>query len=87
MKDEQSSSSAAEFVGLKPKMYGLKSAVMERKTAKGVSKMIIQQQIQYSDYKGTLLYRRRGLAKAQKIGSHNHIVQTVVYQKSTLCPF
>ncbi|GFT87144.1 uncharacterized protein NPIL_461021 [Nephila pilipes] len=45
MKDELSSSLAVEFVGLKPKMYSLKSVVMEKKTAKGVSKVIIQQQI------------------------------------------
>ncbi|GFX83941.1 uncharacterized protein TNCV_4286611 [Trichonephila clavipes] len=87
MKDELSSSLALEFVGLKPKMYSLKSAEMEKKTAKGVSKIIIQQQIRHRDYKETLLYRRRGLAKAKKIASHNHIVQTVAYQKSTLSPF
>ncbi|GFQ93384.1 uncharacterized protein TNCT_369411 [Trichonephila clavata] len=87
MKDELSSSLAIEFVGLKPKMYSLKSAEMEKKTAKGVSKIIIQHQIRHFDYKETLLCRRRGLAKAQKIASHNHIVQTVSYQKSTLSPF
>ncbi|GFU66980.1 hypothetical protein TNCV_4327231 [Trichonephila clavipes] len=66
MKDELSSSLALEFVGLKPKMYSLKSAEMEKKTAKGVSKIIIQQQIRHTDYKETLLCRRRGLAKAKK---------------------
>ncbi|GFT23075.1 uncharacterized protein NPIL_44821 [Nephila pilipes] len=86
MKDELSSCLAVEFVGLKPKTYSLKSVVMEKKTEKGVSKVIIQQ-IRHSDCKDTLLYRRRGLAKAQKIESHNYIVQTVSYQKSTLCPF
>ncbi|GFT79948.1 uncharacterized protein NPIL_608132 [Nephila pilipes] len=49
MKDELSSSLAVEFVGLKPKMYSLKSVAMEKKTAKGVSKRIIQQQIRHSD--------------------------------------
>ncbi|GFW21688.1 uncharacterized protein TNCV_3799771 [Trichonephila clavipes] len=87
MKDELSYSLALEFVGLKPKMYSLKSAEMEKKTAKGVSKIIIQQQIRHTDYKETLLCRRRGLSKAKKIASHNHIVQTVAYQKSTLSPF
>ncbi|GFX81371.1 uncharacterized protein TNCV_142211 [Trichonephila clavipes] len=53
MKDELSSSLALEFVGLKPKMYSLKSAEMEKKTAKGVSKIIIQQQIRHTDYKET----------------------------------
>ncbi|GFQ88559.1 uncharacterized protein TNCT_88591 [Trichonephila clavata] len=49
MKDELSSSLAIEFVGLKPKMYSLKSAEMEKKTAKGVSKIIIQHQIRHFD--------------------------------------
>ncbi|GFS74083.1 hypothetical protein NPIL_443541 [Nephila pilipes] len=66
MKDELSSCLAVEFVGLKPKTYSLKSVVMKKKTEKGVSKVIIQQ-IRHSDCKDTLLYRRRGLAKAQKI--------------------
>ncbi|GFQ80149.1 uncharacterized protein TNCT_155021 [Trichonephila clavata] len=87
MKDELSSSLAIEFVGLKPKMYSLKSAEMEKKTTKGVSKIIIQHQIRHFDYKETLLCRRRGLAKAKKIASHNHIMHTVSYQKSTLSPF
>ncbi|GFS54070.1 uncharacterized protein TNIN_473241 [Trichonephila inaurata madagascariensis] len=87
MKDELSSSLVHEFVGLKQKMYSLKRAEMEKKTAKGVSKIIIQPQIRHTDYKETLLCRRGGLAKAKKIASHNHIVQTVVYQRSTLNPF
>ncbi|GFT03196.1 uncharacterized protein TNCV_3610571 [Trichonephila clavipes] len=41
MKDELSSSLALEFVGLKPKMYSLKSAEKEKKTAKGVSKILL----------------------------------------------
>ncbi|KMQ82568.1 hypothetical protein RF55_22538, partial [Lasius niger] len=37
-KDELSGEIVEEFVGLKPKMYSLKTARMEKKTAKGVAK-------------------------------------------------
>ncbi|GFX76893.1 uncharacterized protein TNCV_3279281 [Trichonephila clavipes] len=40
MKDELSSSLALEFVGLKPKMYSLKSAEMEKKRRKESQKLL-----------------------------------------------
>ncbi|GFR25179.1 uncharacterized protein TNCT_230061 [Trichonephila clavata] len=80
MKDELSYSLDIEFVRLKPKMYSLKSAEMEKKTVKGVSKVIVQQQTRHLDYKETVV-SSSWISKAQKIASHNHIVQTVSYQK------
>ncbi|GFR20970.1 hypothetical protein TNCT_568111 [Trichonephila clavata] len=41
MKDELSSSLAIEFVGLKPKMYSLKSAEMEKKKRRKESQKLL----------------------------------------------
>lgn len=87
MKDELSGSIIHEFVGLKPKMYSIKSGDIEKKTAKGVARGIIKRQIRHSDYLYCLLKQKRGLASARNITSYNHQLHTVHYSKATLCPF
>ncbi|KMQ81883.1 hypothetical protein RF55_24886 [Lasius niger] len=85
-KDELSGSIAEEFVGLKPKMYSLKSGSIEKKTAKGVSKLIVKRQIRHDDYIKCLFQPHRELKHGQRIASHCHKLQTLAYGKATLCP-
>ena len=86
MKDELAGQPATEFVGLKPKMYSILCGNIEKKTAKGVAKHIIQKQVRHEDYKNCILHHKRSLATAQHISSHCHRLQTVAYSKATLCP-
>jgi hypothetical protein len=87
MKDELSSQITMEFVGLKPKMYSLKSQNEEKKTAKGVSRVIVKRHLRHADYKNALITECRSVAQAYSIISTNHVLRTVAFTKSTLCPF
>ncbi|GFW84087.1 uncharacterized protein TNCV_4877511 [Trichonephila clavipes] len=49
-KDEMNSKPIIEFVGLRAKMYSMLTPDFEKKTAKGVSKVVIQQKLKHSNY-------------------------------------
>ncbi|GFT03820.1 uncharacterized protein NPIL_449551 [Nephila pilipes] len=49
-KDEMNSKPIIEFVGLRTKMYSMLTPDSEKKTAEGVSKVVIQQKLKHSNY-------------------------------------
>ncbi|GFS42586.1 uncharacterized protein NPIL_42061 [Nephila pilipes] len=50
LKDEMNSKPIIEFVGLRAKIYSMLTPDSEKKTAKGVSKVVIQQKLKHSNY-------------------------------------
>lgn len=51
MKDECGVKPIEEFIGLRPKMYSLLYDGMEKKTAKGVKKCVIDKHLKHQAYK------------------------------------
>ena len=50
LKDEMCSRQISEFIGLKPKMYLIKTSERQTKRAKGVKKRVFEQQISFENY-------------------------------------
>ncbi|GBN08567.1 hypothetical protein AVEN_264848-1 [Araneus ventricosus] len=50
-KDELHSKPIFEFIGLRPKMYSIKSERGEKKTAKGVARSVVERNIRHEDYR------------------------------------
>ena len=62
-----------EFVGLKSKMYSyIKSDERGGKTAKGIKKNVIKNNIKHADYKNTLMNNEQMHHKVKTIKSHRH---------------
>jgi hypothetical protein len=87
MKDECNGVPPTEFIGLRAKMYSLLCDFNEKKTAKGVSKSVIQHHIHHSHYKESLLHRKLYTHSMQQIQSENHEIYTMSLNKTSLSPF
>jgi hypothetical protein len=99
MKDECQGHVMREFVGLKPKMYSFvyeKKIVKdkneficqeEKKRAKGVSKVVVQSNIQHENYRNCLLDREFQMESMVTFRSFNHQIFTVILNKTSLSPF
>ncbi|GBN67380.1 hypothetical protein AVEN_149573-1 [Araneus ventricosus] len=87
MKDELSDGIASEFVGLKAKMYSLKTLQFEKQAAKGVHKSVLKSRISHDDYKNCLLDAQRTRNSFKTIISSSHVLNTVQNTKISLCPF
>lgn len=88
-------STIKEFIGLRPKMYSLiydvqnEGATMEKekRTAKGIAKSAIDQQIRHFHYKQCLFDNRMTLNEMALIRSQNHILFVNNVRKFGLCNF
>lgn len=78
-----------EFVGLRPKMYSIIYDVdgtqNEKRTAKGIAKCAVDQQIRHEHYKQCLFQNRMTLNDMNLIRSDNHILYVNHVRKTGLC--
>jgi hypothetical protein len=99
MKDECQGHVMREFVGLKPKMYSFtfeKKVIEEdkqvylreeQKRAKGVSRTVVQSNIQHENYRTCLFNKESQMERMVTFRSYHHQVHTIVLNKTTLSPF
>ena len=87
-KDEAAGMPITEFVGLKSKMYSyVKDNDKGGKTAKGVKKNVIKNDIKHEDYKRTLLNEEQMHHKMNTIRSHKHQLGSYEVNKISLSCF
>ncbi|XP_054720146.1 uncharacterized protein LOC129229795 [Uloborus diversus] len=87
-KDEMNGCIIEEFVGLRAKMYSIKSeGGNEKKTAKGVARQVVAQKMKHADYLRCLKEGRLTREKMMKIGSDCHQLYTQKLSKIALSPF
>lgn len=88
MKDEYSGTIVEEFIGLRSKMYTIKTHSNKiSKRAKGVKKNILNKKISFEDYKRCLNQKCNLFEKQTTIKSLLHNVFTVTNSKKVLDPF
>jgi hypothetical protein len=87
-KDESAGVPIVEFVGLRSKMYSyVKDDGYNGKTAKGVKKNVIKQQIRHTDYKNTLFNKKQMIHKMNTIRSISHSIGSYEINKISLSCF
>ena len=84
MKDESFGRPIAEFVGLRSKMYSLLGM---KKTAKGVSRYVVEKSLNHAQYKDCLFKSQFNLVQMNQILSNKHVVNSVTRTKIGLSPF
>ena len=87
MKDEMAGEPIEEFVGLRSKMYSIKSGGVEKKTAKGIRKNTIRRSLRHQMYKDVLFEEKVTEATMRAIRSVNHQLYSVKIKKLALSPF
>ena len=79
MKDETQGIPVEEFVGLRPKMYSLlyhqDGREVEKKTAKGVAKIVTKRDIRHSHYKECLFNRKRTINNMWQLRIYKHTIR------------
>lgn len=84
-KDESSSVPITEFIGLRSKMYSyIKENQQVGKTAKGIKKNIIKNQIKHENYKETLFDNKQLYHQMKTIRSENHHLGSYQLNKVSL---
>ena len=84
-KDEAAGIIISEFVGLRSKMYSyIKENQKEERTAKGIKKNIIKNNIKHRDYKETLFNKKQMHHKMKTIRSQNHQLRSYEINKVSL---
>ena len=87
-KDEACGIPITEFIGLKSKMYSyVKDNEKGGKTAKGIKKNIIKNNIKHEDYKNTLINNKRMHHKMKTIRSQRHQLRSYEINKVSLSCF
>ena len=87
-KDEAAGIQIIEFVGLRSKMYSyIKENQKGGKTAKGIKKNVIKNNIKHDDYKETLLNNKQMYHKMKTIRSENHQLGSYELNKVSLSCF
>ena len=76
-KDELNGRYIFEFVGLKAKMYSIKSEDGEKKTAKGVSKSYVKKKLSHKHYLDTLKNLTVEIAQQTRIAQAKHQLYTI----------
>jgi hypothetical protein len=71
-KDETCMTPIIGFVGLRSKMYSIKTEKDETKKAKGIKKGVVKNNLTYNDFKNSLFDSTRNLISMNTIRSHNH---------------
>ena len=87
-KDEMGGKPIAEFVGLRSKMYSIKTNEgKEKKTAKGILKVVKDKHITHENYKECLFERIQMKHPQTRIIQENHKMYTATQNKISLSPF
>ena len=87
-KDEAAGIPIIEFVGLRSKMYSyIKDNQKGGKTAKGIKKNVIKNNIMHDDYKETLFNNKQMYHKMKTIRSENHQLGSYELNKVSLSCF
>ena len=87
-KDEAAGIPIIEFIGLRSKMYSyMKDNQKGGKTAKGIKKNVIKNNITHYDYKNTLLKNKQIYHKMKTIRSENHQLGSYELNKVSLSCF
>ena len=87
-KDEAAGIPITEFVGLRSKMYSyMKDNQKGGKTAKGIKKNVIKNNIMHDDYKETLFNNKQMYHKMKTIRSENHQLGSFEINKVSLSCF
>ena len=87
-KDEAAGVPICEFVGLRSKMYSyIKDNQKEERTAKGIKKNIIKNDIKHINYKETLFDKKQMYHKMKTIRSQNHQLGSFEINKVSLSCF
>ena len=87
-KDEAAGIPITEFVGLRSKMYSyMKENQKGGKTAKGIKKNVIKNNIKHDDYKETLFNNKQMYHKMKTIRSENHQLGSYELNKVSLSCF
>ena len=87
-KDEAAGVPICEFVGLRSKMYSyIKNNQTGGKTAKGIKKNVIKNDIKHENYKQTLLENKQMYHKMKTIRSKNHQLGSYEINKVSLSCF
>ena len=87
-KDEAAGVPICEFIGLRSKMYSyIKDNNKGGKTAKGIKKNVIKEDIKHEDYKDTLLNNKEMYHKMKTIRSENHELSSYEINKVSLSCF
>ena len=87
MKDESFCIPPIEFVGLRPKMYSLKSSKGEKKTAKGIAKYVIKKDFRHEHYRSCLMNKEIKRATMNRLQSFKHEIYAITVNKIGLSPF
>lgn len=87
IKDECGGKPIEEFIGLRPKMNSLLYDGMEKKTAKGVKKCVIDKHLKHQAYKQALYDYCSMRHSMNMIRSYNHRLFSVSVCKTTLSPY
>jgi hypothetical protein len=89
MKDEMEGIPIIEFVGLRAKMYSIKTLIaeMDKMTAKGIMEAVTEQQITHENFKTSLYEKKRFMHTGSKILQEKHQLYTSDVRKVTLSPF
>ena len=87
-KDEAAGLPIVEFVGLRSKMYSLmKDNEQGSRTAKGIKKNVIKQQLQHDNYKNVLFNKKQLRHEMRVIKSEKHRIGSYVVDKISLSCF
>ena len=87
MKDEMCGQPITEFIGLKAKMYALKTADEEKKRAKGVQRSVLNQEITFEDFKQCLFEDGFMYHSMTRLNCENHKIRGIEQIKMSLSPF
>ena len=87
-KDEAAGIPIVEFVGLRSKMYSyMKNNEQGSRTAKGIKKNVIKQQLEHDNYKDTLFNKKQMRHEMRLIKSVKHQIGSYVVDKISLSCF
>ena len=86
MKDELNGEIIEELVGLRAKLYSLKTKKEEMKKAKGV-KNIVKKDISHQDYVDCLFEEEKFMHTKQTIRLFKHQLYTIKQNKVSLSPY
>ena len=87
-KDEAEGIPIVEFVGLRSKMYSyIKDNEQGSRTAKGIKKNVMKQQLQHDNYKDVLFNKKQLRHEMRVIKSEKHQIGSYVVDKISLSCF
>jgi hypothetical protein len=91
-KDELNTLVMTEFIALNPKVYSIKhqqvdKTIKNKKTLKGVSKVVVKNEIKHGDYQDVLNTNKQISKKVMSIRSINQQIYTIKQNKIALTSF